>query len=101
MRDGEKPEDLDEAMACGTETDINDPDIRRTIDELCRSKAEEFHMLGYEQVSATEIWDCVSEKYIKSGVPPLHRVVNDILSLKVTQFMNWMTMNIYRGTHLD
>nr|WP_248930952.1 post-transcriptional regulator [Paenibacillus hamazuiensis] len=63
---------------------------------MCNSKAEEFRMLGYEQVTGRDIWDCVSDKYHKTGMPALHRVVNDILSLKVTQFMNWMTMNIYK-----
>lgn len=80
---------------------LSEAELNRTIEELCGSKAEEFRMLGYEQVTGEDIWNCVSDKYHKTGRPPLHRVVNDILSLKVTQFMNWMTMNIYRGTHLD
>lgn len=71
-------------------------DLNVVIEDMCRSKAEEFRMLGYEHVTGQEIWECVSDKYHKTGVPPLHRVVNDILSLKVTQFMNWMTMSIYK-----
>lgn len=81
--------------------DLSQDDLNRTVEEMCLSKADEFRMLGYEQVTGMDIWNCVSDKYHKSGMPPLHRIVNDILSLKVTQFMNWMTMNIYRGTHLD
>jgi hypothetical protein len=80
---------------------LSEEELNRTVEELCFSKAEEFHMIGYENVTGPEIWDCVSDKYHKSGIPPLHKVVNDILSLRVTQFMNWMTMNVYRGTHLD
>lgn len=64
--------------------------------QICKSKAEEFHMLGYENVTAEEIWECVASAY-KKEVPMLHRVVNDILSLRVTKFMNWMTMKVYRG----
>jgi hypothetical protein len=67
---------------------------------LCESKAEEFRLLGYGQVTAAEIWECVSDKYQKRGMPPLHQVVNDIFSLKVTQFMNWITMNIYKGNRM-
>lgn len=68
-----------------------------TIRDLCLSKAEEFRMLGYEQVSGEDIWNCVSEKYAKGQYPSLHRIVNDILSLKVTTLMNWMTLSIYKG----
>ncbi|WP_306568235.1 post-transcriptional regulator [Paenibacillus elgii] len=85
------PEPEDEPM--------NDEELSRVIEEICRSKAEEFRMIGYEQVTGEEIWECVSDKYHKTGVPPLHRIVNDILSLKATQFMNWMTMSIYKDAH--
>ncbi|MCP3773956.1 post-transcriptional regulator [Paenibacillus sp. MZ04-78.2] len=78
---------------------MNDEELSRVIEEMCLSKAEEFRMIGYEQVTGEEIWECVSDKYRKTGVPPLHRIVNDILSLKATQFMNWMTMSIYKDAH--
>ncbi|SCW45866.1 Post-transcriptional regulator [Paenibacillus tianmuensis] len=81
------------------EEPMNDEELSRVIEEICRSKAEEFRMIGYEQVIGEEIWECVSDKYRKTGVPPLHRIVNDILSLKATQFMNWMTMSIYKDAH--
>lgn len=67
------------------------------IEELCNSKAEEFRMIGYEHVEGKEIWDCVSAKYAKTGQPELHQLVNDILSLKVTQFMNFMTISAFKG----
>ncbi|MFV9510925.1 post-transcriptional regulator [Tepidibacillus sp. LV47] len=66
------------------------------LEALCQSKAEEFHLMGYKGITAKEIWQCVSEKY-QNEMPPLHRVVNDILSLKVTTFMNWLTLNAYKG----
>lgn len=80
----------------GEEGTMDDEELNRVIEDLCRSKAQEFRMLGYEHVTGQEIWECVSDKYKKTGIPPLHRIVNDILSLKVTQFMNWMTMSIYK-----
>ncbi len=78
---------------------MTDEELSELIESLCESKAEEFRMIGYEHVSGKEIWQCVSDKYIKTGQPALHQIVNDILSLKVTQFMNFMTLSAYRGTH--
>ncbi len=66
--------------------------FKETITELCNSKVEEFSMLGYEHVTADEIRDCVFSKY-KKETPAFHQIVNDVLSLKVTQFMNWLTMS--------
>ncbi|SMG08488.1 post-transcriptional regulator [Paenibacillus aquistagni] len=71
--------------------------LDQDIEMLCRSKAEEFWLLGYEQVTAEEIWECVLHKTRKQHTNQMHKVVNDILSLKVTDFMNYMTMQAYRG----
>lgn len=70
-----------------------------SIESLCESKAAEFRMIGYEHVTGREIWECISEKYAKTGEPAMHQVVNDILSLKVTKFMNFLTISAYKGTH--
>lgn len=70
------------------------------IEGLCISKAREFRLLGYEQVSGKDIWECVSESYYKKGFPPLHRIVNDIMSMRVTKLMNWMTLNVYKGKEI-
>ncbi|AMA72160.1 MULTISPECIES: post-transcriptional regulator [Aneurinibacillus] len=61
---------------------------------VCEIKAQEFAMLGYEDITIEEIWECVSEKY--KEMPPLYKIVNDILSLKPGLWMNWMTMRAYR-----
>lgn len=81
----------------GATPELSEADLNRMIEELCESKAEEFRLLGYEQVSGADIWACVSDSYRKTGMPPLHAVVNDILSLKVTRFMNFITLSLYRG----
>ncbi|WP_270164588.1 post-transcriptional regulator [Paenibacillus sp. SYP-B4298] len=78
---------------------MTDEDWDDWIKPLCESKAEEFHLVGYEHVTAIEIWECVRSKYHKQGTPALHQIVNDILSLKVTKFMNFMTLSALRGTH--
>ncbi|NEW04531.1 hypothetical protein GK047_00645 [Paenibacillus sp. SYP-B3998] len=76
---------------------MSDYELNEVIESLCLSKVEEFIMLGYEHVTGKDIWDCVSDKYRKVGTPPLHQIVNDILSLKSTQFMNWMTLSAFKG----
>lgn len=73
-------------------------ELNAMIEDLCRSKAEEFRLIGYEHVQAKDIWDCVSAKYAKTGEPRLHQMVNDILSLKTTQFMNALTISAMKGT---
>jgi hypothetical protein len=78
-------------------TEMSEIEMNETIETLCLSKAEEFHLIGYEHVTGADVWECVSDKYHKKGTPPLYEVVNDILSLKVTQFMNFITLSMYRG----
>jgi hypothetical protein len=78
-------------------SDMSEIEMNETIEQLCLIKAEEFHLIGYDQVTGADIWECVSDKYHKKGTPPLYEVVNDILSLKVTQFMNFITLSMYRG----
>lgn len=74
--------------------ELSEHEMNSMIEEICNSKAEEFHMLGYDSVTGRDIWDCVSAKYKET--PPLHRVVNNILSLRTTDFMNWMTMSAWK-----
>ncbi len=74
-----------------------DEELELMFEELCQSKAEEFHLLGYDQVTAGDIWACVSDSYTKKGMPQLHQIVSDILSLRTTKFMNYLTMNAYKG----
>jgi hypothetical protein len=70
------------------------------IEAMCRSKAEEFRLLGYEYVTGKDIWDCVSRNYYKEGRPALHKLVNDIYSLKANSYMNYLTIAAYRGLNV-
>ena len=76
---------------------MNEQELDSLVEHLCKSKAEEFALLGYEHISAKDIWKCIDAKYQKTGIPRLHQLVNDIYSLKVTDYMNWMTMQAYKG----
>ncbi|UFJ39010.1 post-transcriptional regulator [Brevibacillus humidisoli] len=74
---------------------LSQQDIFLEMHELCESKADEFALLGYDNISAEDVWKCVSSQY--QEIPPVHKVVNDILSLKVTKYMNWLMVNMYKN----
>ncbi|SFJ40934.1 post-transcriptional regulator [Thermoflavimicrobium dichotomicum] len=74
---------------------LRDRELMQAIEDLCNSKAEEFRMYGYENVTGEQIWACVSENY-RRGWPRLNRLVNDILSLKANRFMNWLMLSVYK-----
>lgn len=80
---------------------MHDEELIATIEMICSSKAEEIRMIGYEYVTSDDIWNCVSSKYEKQGIPPLHQLVNDVLSLKATSLMNYMTISAYKGSSFD
>ena len=80
---------------------MSDKELAATIEMICASKVEEIHMIGYEYVTSDDIWRCVSSKYEKQGIPPLHKLVNDVLSLKATSLMNYMTISAYKGSSFD
>lgn len=69
------------------------------LKKLCTAKAEDFHLLGYQEVTASEVWKCVQA--MTKGNVPLHQWVANIMNLKVGQFMNFMTMSAYRGSFPD
>ncbi|WP_054970636.1 post-transcriptional regulator [Alicyclobacillus ferrooxydans] len=71
-------------------------DYTDEIRRLCEMKADDFHLLGYEEVEPAEIWECVNSSL--KGQVRLHDVVAGVLGLQVGKFMNWMTMQAYRGT---
>ncbi|WP_127594684.1 post-transcriptional regulator [Paenibacillus lautus] len=80
---------------------MSEEELMSTIEMVCLSKVEEMHLIGYEYVTSDDIWNCVSSKYKKEGVPSLHKLVNDILSLKATALMNYMTISAYKGSSFD
>ncbi|ASS74632.1 hypothetical protein CIG75_06380 [Tumebacillus algifaecis] len=75
---------------------MDEAELSEVVRKLCISKAEELHLHGYDQVSGEDVWECVSSKY-KSGLPPLHQLVNDVLTLKGHTFMNWLLLRTLKG----
>lgn len=78
------------------ESGPSEKELNEVIESLCESKAAEFRMLGYSQVTGEDIWKCVRERYKENEDFKLHQVVNDILSLKAVHFMNWLMMRAYK-----
>lgn len=77
---------------------LSEKELMQCIEDLCNSKAKEFQMYGYENVTGEQIWACVSENY-RRGWPRLNRLVNDIMSLKANRFMNWLMLSAYKDDH--
>ncbi|TCS96457.1 post-transcriptional regulator [Hazenella coriacea] len=75
---------------------LREQELKKCIEDLCNSKAEEFRMYGYDNVTGEQVWACVSEKY-HNGWPRLNRLVNDIMSLKANRFMNWLMLSVYKN----
>lgn len=74
---------------------VREEELMQSIEDLCNSKAEEFRLYGYSDVTGEQIWACVSENY-RRGWPRLNRLVNDIMSLKANRFMNWLMLSVYK-----
>ncbi|MBO8163866.1 MAG: hypothetical protein H0Z34_09160 [Brevibacillus sp.] len=75
---------------------MNLQDLYLQLYDLCESKADEFALLGYDNITPEDIWKCVSSSYRQ--LPPLHQIVNDVLSLKANKYMNWLMVNMYKST---
>ncbi len=63
------------------------------------SKCEEFRLLGYEDVTSDHLWVFLKKKKWKKlkEAPALHQLVNDILSVKVGDYMNYATVETFKG----
>lgn len=75
---------------------LSERELEEAIRLMCESKADEFRLLGYESITAEDVWECVRERYRTDGLPRLHRLASDILSLKPTEWMNWATLKALR-----
>lgn len=62
---------------------------------LCQVKAEEFRMLGYVDLTRDDVWNCVRSTH--RGTTSLHEVVAAVLGMQIGKFMNFTTMNAFKG----
>ncbi|GMA59842.1 post-transcriptional regulator [Alicyclobacillus fastidiosus] len=62
---------------------------------LCATKVEEFRLLGYEEANLEQVWSFVCAKLPKDA--PIHQIVDFILCIRVMDFMNYQTIEAYKG----
>lgn len=67
---------------------------KKTVEPALRSKQGDFKIVGYEEVSKEEIWQCLEEKVWKGNPKKrLYEVVEDIFHLSTATYMSFMTVN--------
>lgn len=65
------------------------------------SKVDEFHLLGYEEATQEDIWNCLVEKVWKGNpAKQLHEIVHEIFHLNTTVYMSYLTVNAYQDDDL-
>ncbi|MDV2685916.1 post-transcriptional regulator [Alkalihalophilus lindianensis] len=70
---------------------------RYDVEPALASKVEEFHFLGYDRVTVDQVWACVMDRLRKQKeFIHLHAFVQVILTLKVQDYMTWVTKESYR-----
>lgn len=71
------------------------------LEPVIESKVEEWHMLGYEKVTADDVWDCFLTKMSRNKDRPekirSYWITAELFSLKATDYMNFLTVEAYKG----
>lgn len=76
-------------------------DWKPKINRVIESKVTEFKLLGYGDVSADRVWNCLLSKvWRKNKVMKLHEVVEDVLHLSGHQYMTFIAMETYQSDDL-
>ncbi|WP_048600446.1 post-transcriptional regulator [Rubeoparvulum massiliense] len=79
------------------EVDPHDGKQDELLHYLCQSKAEEFQLLGY-YVTRSDLVEYFTKKYRNIHLP-LHAWTQEILSLRVTTYMDWMMLQALYTTN--
>ncbi|MEH6936927.1 post-transcriptional regulator [Bacillus sp. JJ664] len=66
---------------------------------VIESKLDEFKMLGYDTVSEDELWQCLENTLWRKNEdePKLFQLVEDILSLTVNDYMNYIRIESFKS----
>jgi hypothetical protein len=75
--------------------------LREQVMPALVCKKDEFHLLGYEEVTIEQLWDCLLHKKWKKlkEEKKLFEIVNDILTLSVSEYMTYMTVQSLQETN--
>lgn len=74
---------------------------KEVVKPALHSKHIEFSYMGYSIATTDEIWNCLTN-HVWQGDPEkkLHQVVQDILHLSSSTYMNYLTLHTYQDDDL-
>lgn len=74
---------------------------RDKLEPVLKSKAEEFQLMGYNQATSDDIWDCLMQK-VWTGNPKkrLYEAVADVFQLKTNVYLSYLTVNAQTDDNL-
>ncbi len=74
---------------------------KEMVTPALQSKAEEFHLMGYAEATAEDVWKCLMQKVWK-GDPEkrIYEVVQDIFQLTTVTYISYLTVNAYQNDDL-
>jgi hypothetical protein len=72
---------------------------REQLQVVLESKVDEFRLLGYDRVTAQDVWDCLKMKKWKrvGDEVKIYQLVNDVLTLSASDYMTYLTMEAYKA----
>ncbi|MBD8069320.1 post-transcriptional regulator [Bacillus sp. PS06] len=72
---------------------------RNDVKPALKSKLEEFILYGYDSVTEEELWQYLCKKKWKREreTKLLYQIVNDILSVKIGEYMNYATVEAFKS----
>ncbi len=73
--------------------------FRSQVRPALESKLAEFRVLGYDSISESALWDFLVKKKWKKVTEELklHEVVQDIFSIKVSDYISYATVEAYKA----
>jgi len=76
--------------------------FRYQVQPALTSKLEEFHLLGYDTIKESELWDFLTKKKWKKPTEDIRlaEIVQDILHVNVSDYMNFATIEAYKSVDL-
>ncbi|PGS46121.1 post-transcriptional regulator [Bacillus sp. AFS041924] len=74
-------------------------EFKPTLQVVFESKLDEFRMLGFDTVSEDDLWECLVKTIWrkKEDEPRLFQLVEDILSLTVNDYMNYIRIEAFKS----
>lgn len=74
---------------------------KQVIQPALESKVKEFQLMGYDQATNEDIWNCLVKK-VWNGNPEkrLYQVVGDIFQLRTNIYLSYLTVRAHQSDDL-